>query len=568
MSLKKEILERLRLNILLEDIAEEHFDFISPRLKERKYSEGETIMEDHSEGTELHLIFEGRIKISRRTKFGDEFRIALLHSGDFFGETALIDGRPRTGRVAAVDNCTTYVLGKEDFEWLIEKSHPFALRLLLVSLLRFRSQNHHFAREIESTTSHLLTEVENLQHIIEASKLINSALDLDELLRVILDVALKIVDGENGTVYLVDRKRHELWSKVLEASEPVNIRLPLGKGIAGYVGVTGDTLNIPDAYMDARFNPEVDRKTGYHTKSILCMPMKNKDDEIVGVFQLLNKRRGTFTLEDENAIKALSVHAAISIERARLYQEERDKTLLEKELSAAHTVQVGLLPEILPVAEGYEFAARSIPAKSVAGDLYDMQQLENGNLAISLGDVSGKGMPAAILMANVQATVRAYSRLDSSAEKCAKHSNDLLFRSTSPEKFVTLFYGVLDTVKNVLRYTNAGHEEPFFFHDGVQIKLKAGGVPLGIVDHFPYEEEVIQFEKGDVLILYSDGISDAINSGGERFGIERFEYIAKDCFDSQAEEIADAIFTAVNEHVLDTPQFDDMTLLVIKRKTI
>lgn len=566
MSSKKEIMERLKLNILLEDITEEHFDFIGPRLEERKYCGGETIMEDHSEGTEIHLIYEGRIKITRRTKFGDEYRIALLHSGDFFGETALIDGRPRTGKVTAVDDCITYSLGRTDFEWLLEKSHPFALRLLLVSLLRFRSQNHHFAQEIETSTRHLLTEVENLQQIINASKLINSALDLDELLKVILDVALKIVDGENGTVYLVDKKRHELWSKVLEASEPVNIRLPLGKGIAGYVGATGDTLNIPDAYMDARFNPEVDRKTGYRTKTILCMPMKNKDDEIVGVFQLLNKRRGTFTPEDENAIRALSVHAAIAIERARLYHEERSKIMLEKELSAAHTVQVGLLPESLPVAEGYEFAARSIPAKSVAGDLYDMQQLENGTLTISLGDVSGKGMPAALLMANVQATVRAYSRLDSSADSCAKHSNDLLYRSTSPEKFVTLFYGVLDTMKHVLRYTNAGHEEPFFFHKAEQIKLKAGGIPLGVVDHFPYTEELIQFDAGDVLILYSDGISDAINSNGERFGIERFEYIAKDCFDSPAEEIADSIFTAVNEHVLDTPQFDDMTLLVIKRK--
>lgn len=243
-------------------------------------------MEDQSEGTELHLIYEGRIKITRRTKFGDEYRIALLHSGDFFGETALVDGRPRTGKVTALDECITYVIAKNDFEWLLEQSHPFALRLLLVSLLRFRSQNHHFAHEIESSTRHLVREVENLQQIIDASKLINSALDLDELLKVILDVALKIVDGENGTVYLVDKKRHELWSKVLEASEPVSIRLPLGKGIAGYVGVTGDTLNIPDAYMDARFNPEVDRKTGYHTKTILCMPMRNKESEIVGVFQL------------------------------------------------------------------------------------------------------------------------------------------------------------------------------------------------------------------------------------------------------------------------------------------
>ncbi|HUI29248.1 MAG TPA: SpoIIE family protein phosphatase [Candidatus Acidoferrales bacterium] len=566
MSLKAEVLEHLRLNILLEDILDEHFDFIKPRLKEKKYSTGQVITEDGCEETELHLIYEGRIKVTRQTKFGDEYRIALLHPGDFFGETSLIDGRPRTGRVSAVDDCITYALGKEDFNWLLEKSHPFALRLLLVSLLRFRSQNHHFMREIEQNTGHLAAEVEKLEQIIEASKLINSALDLDELLKVILDIALKIVDGETGTVYLVDRKKHELWSKVFEAPEAIDIHLPLGKGIAGYVGATGDTLNIPDAYLDARFNPEVDKKTGYRTKTILCMPMMNKDGAIVGVFQLLNKNNGTFTSDDENAINALSIHAAIAIEKARLYEEEHNKIALEKELSAAHAVQVGLLPEKLPQVERYEFAARSIPAKSVAGDLYDLQELGNGNLSISLGDVSGKGMPAALLMANVQATVRAYSRLDSSTSNCVKHSNDLLFGSISEEKFVTLFYGVLDAAKNLFRYTNAGHEEPLLFHGSRAIRLKTGGVPLGVVDHFPYEEEVVQFNRGDVLIIYSDGMPDAVNSKGERFGEERFECIVKECTDSLAEEIADAIFTAVNEHVLDTPQFDDMTLLVVKRK--
>lgn len=374
------------------------------------------------------------------------------------------------------------------------------------------------------------------------------------------------MDGESGTVYLVDKKRHVLWSKVLEASEPLEISLPIGKGIAGYVGATGETLNIPDAYLDARFNPEVDKKIGYHTKTILCMPMRNKDGEIVGVFQLLNKRDGTFTIEDENAISALSVHAAIAIEKARLYKEERDKIALDKELSAAHIVQVKLLPEKLPQVDGYEFAARSIPAKSVAGDLYDLVQLENGNLAISLGDVSGKGMPAALLMANVLATFRAYSRLDQPVSNCVKHSNDLLFRSTSAEKFATVFYGLLDPANNVLRYTNAGHENPFFFHNGHLNRLKVGGIPLGIADNFPYEEEPIQFDRGDMLLIYSDGIPDAVNSNGNRFSIDRLESIAKDCTDFQAEEIANAIFTAVTKHVLDTPPFDDMTLLVVKRK--
>ena len=560
--------ERLRLNILLENIEDEQFEAIRPRLQERHYIAGEVILEDENEGSELHLILEGRVKVTRHTRFGDEHRIALLHTGDFFGELSMIDGRPRSGRATAVDDSVTYVLGKRDFDWLLQESHPFALRLLLVISIRLRSQNDHFIQELERSTRHLVTDVRRLERVIEASKVINSALDLDELLKVILDIALKIVDGENGTVYLVDEKKNELWSKVLEASKPVNIRLPIGKGVAGYVAATGDTLNIPDAYLDARFNPAVDKRTGYHTKTILCMPMKNKDGKIIGVFQLLNKRDGVFTSEDENAINALSIHAAIAIEKARLYAEERDKIALEKELSAAHTVQMRLLPKEVPQVDGYEFAARSIPAKTVAGDLYDFNFLDDGSLSFSLGDVSGKGLPAALLMANVQATFRAYSRLNSSAKNCVRQSNDLLFRSTSPEKFVTLFYGVLDIKKNVLRCTNAGHENPLFFRKGQKtIRLKVGGVPLGVVDHFPYEEERVQFNAGDVLIVYSDGIQDAVNSKGARFGEDQIETIAKDCLNFSAEKIAEEIFAAVNEHVADTPQFDDMTLLIIKRKS-
>lgn len=559
-------IDRLRLNILLEDLTDSEFANILPRLREQHYIAGEIIREDESESEGIHLILEGRVKLTRRTKFGDELRLALLHPGDFFGELPLIDGRPNPGRVTAIDDCTTYVLGKRDFDKLLEESHPFALRLLLVTSIRFRSHNNHFIQELEQTTKHLVTDVRRLERIIDASKLINSTLDLGELLKVILDIAVKIVDADSGTVYLVDEKKGELWSKVLEASEPITIRLPLGKGIAGYVAVTGDTLNIPDAYLDARFNPEVDKRTGYHTRTILCMPMRNKDGAIVGVFQLLNKRSGGFNREDENAITALSVHAALAIEKARLYEEERNKIALEKDLSAAHTVQVGLLPKDFPSIEGYDFAARSIPAKSVAGDLFDFLSVGDGDIAISLGDVSGKGMPAALLMANVQATIRAYSKLNPSAKDCVPRANDLLFASTAPEKFVTLFYGVLDNSKDEFRYVNAGHEPPFFFRKGKETAtLKAGGIPLAVAEHFPYEEGKVEFKKGDVLVVFSDGIQDASDSEGNRFGAERIEECIRGRIDLSAREILSGVFDEVTKFVSDTPQFDDMTLLVMKR---
>lgn len=559
-------INRLRLNILLEDLTGEEFSFILPRLREQHYIPGETIAVDDGQAQGIHLILEGRVKLTRQTRFGEEFRLALLHPGDFFGEASLIDGRPSPGKATAVDDCTTYILSKRDFDKLLAESHPFALRLLLVTSIRFRSQNNHFIQELEHTTKHLATEARRLERIIDASKMINSTLDLDELLKVILDIALKIVDADSGTVYLIDEARKELWSKVLEASEPLEIRLPLGKGIAGYVAATGDTLNIPDAYLDARFNPEIDRNSGYHTRTILCMPMRDKDGKIVGVFELLNKRNGSFSSEDESAIRALSVHAALAIEKAWLYAEERGKIALEKELSAAHTVQLGLLPKEFPSIDGYEFFASSIPAKSVAGDLYDFIDLGDGRVAISLGDVSGKGMPAALLMANVQATVRAYSMLNSRPEGCVSQSNDLLFNSTASDKFATLLYGILDTKEHMFHYTNAGQENPFFFRRWKDpVRLEAGGVPLGVAEHFSYEGDCVEFKKGDILVVFSDGIQDAVDADGNRFGAERIEKIVRKSTGLEAKEIAEKIFDNVRDHVSDTPQFDDMTLLIVKR---
>ena len=559
-------IDRLRLNILLEDITEEEYAFILPRLREQHFIAGETIMQDDDESSGIHLILEGRVKLTRMTRLGDDFRLALLHPGDFFGEISIIDGRPNPGKAVALDDCTTYVLSKRDFDKLLAESHPFAIRLLLVTSIRFRSQNNHFLQELERTTRHLVTEVRRLERIIDASKMINSTLDLDNLLKIILDIALKTVDADSGTVYLIDERKGELWSKVLEASEPITIRLPVGKGIAGYVAATGDTLNIPDAYLDARFNPEIDKRTGYHTRTILCMPMRDKEGKIAGVFQLLNKREGAFTHEDEIGINALSVHAALAVEKARLYEEERHKIALEKDLSAAHTVQMGLLPKQIPSTDGYEFFADSIPAKSVAGDLYDFIQLESDRVAFSLGDVSGKGMPAALLMANVQASIRAYSRLNPDPGQCVAQSNNLLFSSTAPDKFATLFYGVLDARKNFFTYTNAGHEEPLFFHKGKSAhRLKAGGVPLGVVEDFPFQSEEMEVHKGDVLVVCSDGVHDAVNSEGERFGAERVEALVKKSLSLSAAEIAARIFEEVNAHVAETPQFDDMTLLVMKR---
>ena len=157
--------------------------------------------------------------------------------------------------------------------------------------------------------------------LIEASKIVNSAIEIDKLLGLILEVASRSIYADRGTLYLLDEKTGELWSKVAQGNNIVEIRLPVGKGLAGYVAKTGETVNITDAYKDPRFNPEIDKKSGYKTHNVLCMPMRDKDGKIVGVFQFLNKSEGPFGSEDESFIDALSVHASIALENARLARE-------------------------------------------------------------------------------------------------------------------------------------------------------------------------------------------------------------------------------------------------------
>ncbi len=556
--------DRLRHNILFDQIDGTTFDSVKKGLRERRHHPGDIIVEDESEGEELYLIAEGRVRIVKQGRFSEEKLLALLHPGDFFGELELVDGRPRSARVIAMDECVTYSLHKPEFERLLSESHPFAIRLLQVLSIRLRSLNNHFVSELERNALHSASELSKLEWLVEASRVLNSTLDLDRLLDIILELALKIVNGDRGTVYLVDESKGELWSRVLRGSQV--IRLPLGSGIAGYVGATGDTLKIDDAYLDPRFNPDVDRRTGYHTRTILCMPMKNKDGKIIGVFQLLNKKSGLFTHDDESIIAALSVHAAVAVENARLYEEEKALLSMREEVRLAAKIQHDLLPKDFPHVHGYDIAGRSLAAHMVGGDSYDCIPITPRRLAICLGDVSGKGLPAALLMANVQATLRAQTTLDPSARECLARSNTLLFRSTSSDKFVTLFYSILDTETHQLQFTNAGHDPPILYATNGDIRrLKTGGIVLGIMEDYPFEQETVSLAPSDVLVIYSDGVAEAMNAQGEQFGENRLTSVIRNHHGKESTEIIELIVNAVNEHTAGHPQYDDMTLVVVKR---
>ncbi|HSQ74898.1 MAG TPA: SpoIIE family protein phosphatase [Bacteroidota bacterium] len=560
---------RLRYNVLLETLSDDEFRRLEPQLTERRYRSGETIIEDEGYGGEVFFLAEGRVRITKQPHPGEEQLLALLHPGDCFGELEPIASRPRSARVAAIEECVTYTLGKADFEHLLYRCPALAIRLLQVLSIRLRALNNHYIADTGRRNTQHRHELRTLERLIEAAKSLNSTLDLNELLDILLDIALGIVDGDRGTVYILDEVKQELWTRVakgLDGANRVTIRVPLGKGIAGYVAATGDTINTPDAYLDPRFNPDFDRQTGYRTRSILCMPIHTNTGKIIGVVQLLNKRTGEFSDDDARIMHALSLHAAIALENARLVEQERRKIRIERDLLAAREVQLSLLPAHVPAVPGYEFAATALPARDIAGDLYDFIRLDPHRLAISMGDVSGKGLPAALLMAHIQASVRDVAHETASAGACTTLLNQRLVASTAPEKFVTLVYGILDTQEHTFQYSNGGHNPPLLASPGKPLRLlDTGGTLMGIIEGAAFEEETVTLEPGDVIVQYTDGIPEATNGRQELLGEERLAHLIDAHKQYSAGEIMDAILSAVMTHQGSEPAADDMTIVVIRR---
>lgn len=306
---------------LFNNVSEDLISKFVENIQEKDYGEGELIFHENSEGDFLYLIVEGTIKITKKTAHEVEPAIGIFHSGDFFGELELIDGLPRSATAISLSESKLFLLHQDDFNKIISSSPQAAHNLLLTLSLRLRSINEIFIKNFYNYIEATKNKIEKFHQLLEAAKLVNSTLELDRLLPIILSNAVNATNADRGTVFLIDETKQELWSKAFQGNELSEIRLPINSGIAGNVTQTGITINISDAHNDERFNPDIDKQTGYTTKSILCMPLKNKDGKILGVFQLLNKKKGNFTEEDEDYINAFSIHASIAIENTNMAQQ-------------------------------------------------------------------------------------------------------------------------------------------------------------------------------------------------------------------------------------------------------
>ncbi len=294
---------------------------MAKRVNVEVYPPGTVLLDIHQNTGKVYIIERGKVNVTRPDASGQELVLNVLERGNVIGESRVLDDTQQTARVTCVEETHLLSLTQKEFSRLLESNQRFSLNLVKELSRRMRSANEHFMKRLAEQTEAMQHRMLLMEKLIEASKSINSTIDLDKLLGLILNAATKGIGADRGTVYLVDDLKGELWSKVAQGDKLAEIRLPIGKGIAGHVAKTGDVINIPDAYADPRFNPEVDKSTGYRTRNMLCMPLKNKDGKIIGVFQLLNKLEGSFDEGDVQFIEALSAHASVAIENARQAQE-------------------------------------------------------------------------------------------------------------------------------------------------------------------------------------------------------------------------------------------------------
>ncbi len=411
--------------------------------------------------------------------------------------------------------------------------------------------------------------LENLKECFRISGLINSSLQLDQVLENIMTTSRSILNADACSLMLVDEKSGELVFEV--AQGPVanklkgGMRIKRGQGIAGSVYDTGEPLLIENAYEDSRFNKEFDRMTGYRTQTILCVPLKIKE-RVIGVSQVINKLDGSsFNGEDKETLSLLCANAAIAVENARLHDEIVRSRLVEQDLAFARSIQLSFLPQEMPKLRGFRFSAHYQPARQIGGDFYDFIPLDDDHIGVLIGDVSGKGVSAALFMARFTTDFRVLAVREKDPEKLISRINNSVCAQSCQGMFITLLFLVLNKSSGEAVYVNAGHLPPIIWNSSEREYVTVrgiGGPPIGIVPDLHYASGKLSLSPGACILLSTDGLVEAKNDQGCQFGWEGIE----NCLTAGASDVESAksrISFSVSQFAGECPQSDDITLVLV-----
>jgi len=439
------------------------------------------------------------------------------------------------------------------------KEREIEFLLSLSNLAATSIENGIIFEELREVNKKLDRSIQELNTLFDIGKELNSFLDSEKIIKLLSyalmgqmmvnkfalftsengSMSLKLVRGIKGLNYAEDNKEDQEFLK--------------------------DLCSINESYLVNEESTLLRDKYFRDCQFVAIIPMKIQD-QIKGVICLGERvDKKSYTNENLEFLSTLGNQAMIALENARLFEETLEKQKLEEEIAVAKQIQERLLPSSIPELSGFDIFAINISSKQVGGDYYDLIPLDENKLAIAIADVSGKGIPAALLMSNLQASLRALVGTKMSITHMTSRINDIIYENTSSDKFITYFYGVIDKNTYKMKYCNAGHNPPFLIRkDAPTILLEKGGLILGMMSGVEFQEGEIQLKSGDTLLLYTDGVSEAMNNEDEEFEEKRIEEVLRNNRSLTGKELIGKIINSVKEHSGSVPQGDDITMIAMK----
>jgi sigma-B regulation protein RsbU (phosphoserine phosphatase) len=426
--------------------------------------------------------------------------------------------------------------------------------------------------KLRELVSQGLSTTDKLRMLLDITKKISRSLDLQEVLNLVMDTLDSLIPYDAAGIFVLQCLDPEM---VPEDEEPCtfkaeavrgydidelsDLHLKLGEGFIGSVAVSGQPIISHDVREDPVYINARDR-----TRSEMVAPIIS-NDEVIGVFDLESDELNAYSSDDLEVLMLLASQVAIIIEKVMLHEQLIEKKRLQGQLEVARQVQLELLPAQDPDLPGYDISAYNFPTEEVSGDYYDWVRIYEDEIGIVIADVSGKGVPAAILMAFLRSSLRAATHIGYATNVSLAKVNYLLWESIERNQFVTAFHAILDASNRTLSYSNAGHNPPLLMNAKGEVSfIEHGEQPLGMFPETRYHQYHLLLEPGDIMLLYTDGVTEASNPEGVEFGRDRLVQAVKDNLERPARELIASLELAVLEWTANRGATDDVTFFVIK----
>lgn len=408
--------------------------------------------------------------------------------------------------------------------------------------------------------------VEELSVLNDLARAIGSITDPDKVMEAVIKRSIKAIGAEQGLITLVEEDSAAPMKTLVRSvtSSSNREQFHISQNIVGWMLINKKPMLSNDIRSDERFRGI--RDLSESIQSVLCTPLMTKN-QIKGVLSIFNKKGGKqFDDDDQRLLSIIAAQSAQIIENARLYEQEREKLILEREIFAAREVQMSLFPQKLPSIPGLDIAAVSIPAREVGGDYYDFIPISDKDWEFVIADVSGKGLPAAMLTAMGKGVLYAQTVLGPSPKSVIINANRIFRKNLQRKSFVTMLLGTIDVEGKVMRLASAGHCPPMFYSAEFQkvSPLIINGVALNLMDDPAIDEVDIPLKPGDGFVFYSDGITEAENMQRDQYGEDRLIAACQRLSGGTASEILEGLLKEVQEFVRGNEQSDDMTMIVLK----